>query len=83
MQQARSQTIAEVGEAPKVRKAGTILSPHLEQLDTGGMIVELDNMNSATRGDQPLTGKVKIYLSEPFEPEFLTMQINGFLRSQV
>ena len=67
--------------APGVKRAGTILSPHLEVLEHGGMVVELDNMRSAVACDQPLTGKIKIYLPEPFIPANLTILITGFLRS--
>ena len=68
---------------PGVKKAGTILSPHLEVLDSGGMIVHLDNMDKASPRDKPLTGRIKIWLSEPFEPANLTILITGFLRSQL
>ena len=68
---------------PGIKKAGTILSPHLEVLENGGMIVELDSMRTAASMDRSLRGRIKIYLPEPFEPANLTILITGFLRSQL
>mmetsp|Transcript_35121 Transcript_35121/g.42963 ORF Transcript_35121/g.42963 Transcript_35121/m.42963 type:complete len:121 (+) Transcript_35121:291-653(+) len=67
---------------PEVKKSGTILSPHIEVLKSGSMLIEFDNMQSAHRLDQRLTGKIKIWLAEPFEAANLTLSLNGFLRSQ-
>jgi len=40
-------------------------------------------MNTASPRDVPLTGRVKVYLPEPFEPANLTILITGFMRSQI
>lgn len=61
--------------------AGTILSPHLETITTGSMFIALDNPTHFKSVHEPLTGRIKINLSEAFEATKLTVTLIGFLRS--
>jgi len=45
------------------KKATTILSPHLETIDYGSMIIVLDNASSSLPINQPITGKIKVSLT--------------------
>ena len=49
-----------------VKKSGTILSPHLEILASGSMVIEFQNMASATAHNlaEPLQGRLLVYLAE-------------------
>lgn len=69
-------------QPPAVKKSSTILSPHIEVLEGGSMFIEFDNMERAHPLDSRLTGKVKVYLTQPFMPANLTLCIDGFARSQ-
>ena len=45
------------------------------------MIIVLDNSQSAHACDQPITGKIKVNLTEPFDATALTLNLSGFQRS--
>lgn len=45
------------------------------------MIIVLDNSSTSLSLRQPITGKVKVFLKEPFEAKALTMGLRGILRS--
>lgn len=64
-----------------VKKSNTILSPQLEVLANGSMMIEFDNMQTAHQLGQPLCGRLKIYLKENFEAINVTLNLIGFCRS--
>lgn len=59
----------------------TILSPHLEMIQTGSMHISLDSPGNSKSTHEPITGKIKINLTEPFEATKLTLTLIGYLRS--
>lgn len=59
----------------------TILSPHLVTIKTGSMRISLDNPGMTRSTHEPVTGKIKINLTEPFEAKKLTVTLIGYLRS--
>ena len=65
----------------ELKKANTILSPHLEALSSGSMMIEFDNMQTAHQLGEPLCGRVKIYLIDEFEAMNITLNLFGYLRS--
>lgn len=44
------------------KKATTILSPHLETITYGSMIIVLDNSQTSLAYNKPITGKIKVHL---------------------
>ena len=78
---ARSQTMAAFNYSADVKKSSTILSPHLEILASGSMVVCFDNMNTAHNLAEPLQGRLLIYLGEEFEAKNITINLIGYLRS--
>ena len=45
------------------KKATTILSPHLDTIDYGSIIIVLDNSDTSHNIDVPITGKIKVNLT--------------------
>mmetsp|Transcript_20783 Transcript_20783/g.25424 ORF Transcript_20783/g.25424 Transcript_20783/m.25424 type:complete len:96 (+) Transcript_20783:306-593(+) len=76
----RSQSMA-FNYSADVKKSGTILSPHLEILATGSMVIEFDNMMTAHKLKESLKGRIKLYLQEEFEAANITLNLIGYLRS--
>lgn len=64
------------------KKATTILSPHLETIETGSMTIVIEGQQTSLQIGKPIFGKVKVNLKEPFDARSLTMGITGFQRSQ-
>ena len=63
------------------KKATTILSSHLETISYGSMIIVLDNLQTSLSIEEPITGKIKVFLKEPFEAKSLTLGIRGIQRT--
>jgi len=63
------------------KTANTILSPHLEALSSGSMLIEFDNMQTAHQLGEPLCGRLKIYLQDDFEAKNITINLFGYVRS--
>lgn len=53
----------------------------METVTFGSMIIVLDNSSTSLSLGNPVTGKVKVFLKEPFEAKALTMGIRGIQRS--
>ena len=47
------------------KKATTILSPHLETIDFGSMLIVLDEESTSFAIGQPLSGKIMLIVQEP------------------
>ena len=63
------------------KKATTILSPHLETIETGSMEIILENSSTSMEIGKPITGMIKVNLKEPFEASAITLGVCGFQRS--
>ena len=63
------------------KKATTILSPHLETIDFGSMLIVLNDESTSFEIGQPLSGKIKVNLKMPFDASALTLGFCGFQRS--
>ena len=63
------------------KKATTILSPHLETISYGSMIIVLDNSQTSLPYNKPITGKIKVNLKSAFDAKALTLGIRGYQRS--
>jgi hypothetical protein len=59
----------------------TILSPHLETISTGSMIICLDNPDYSRSVHEPVSGKIKLNLKAPFDASRLTITLVGYVRS--
>jgi len=84
VQLGRSKTMAIFDPNAKssaVKKSKTILSPDLDILDNGSMMIEFDNMHTAHELGTPLCGRLKFYLQEDFEALNITLNLLGFCRS--
>ena len=66
-----------------LKKSNTILSPHLEILANGTMMIELENMLTAHRIGDPLNGCLKINLKDEFKALNITLNLIGFCRSHL
>ena len=63
------------------KKAGTILSPHLETLSSASMLIEFENMETAHKLGDVLRGRIKVNFREEFVACDVSLQLVGFLRS--
>lgn len=63
------------------KQATTILSSHLDTLPSGSMIIVLDNSMTSLSIAEPVTGKIKVNLKDPFKAKALTLGIRGIQRS--
>ena len=65
----------------QVKKAKTILTPHLEAGPQGSMLIVLDNQRTSHPINEPITGKIKVHLHQPFDVNAITLSLAGFQRS--
>ena len=63
------------------KKSKTILTPHLEVGSFGSMLIVLDNTTTSHPINEPISGKVKVNLNEPFDANAVTLSLCGFQRS--
>lgn len=63
------------------KKSKTILTPHLEVGSFGSMLIVLDNTATSHPINEPISGKIKVNLNEPFEANAVTLSLCGFQRS--
>ena len=45
------------------------------------MIIVLDNSQSSHACNRPITGKIKVHLTEPFDASAITLNLCGYQRS--
>lgn len=63
------------------KKATTILSPNLETIDYGSIIIVLDNSQTSLPIDQAISGKIKVNLFKEFDASAITLNLCGYQRS--
>ena len=64
------------------KKADTILTPDCDVITTGSMLIVLVNSQTSHPCNMPITGKIKVNLTEPFDAKALTLNLSGYERSQ-
>lgn len=83
----RTSSVMDGGEELKLnyqkpgKKATTILSPHLDTIDYGNIIIVLDNSQTSLNIDEPITGKIKVNLTKEFDASAITLNLCGYQRS--
>lgn len=63
------------------KKSDTILTPHLELLGSGGMVIEFENMATPHDSTKPLKGRILLYLQEGFLAKNIIINLIGHLRT--
>lgn len=63
------------------KKAKTILTPHLDIITHGSLLIVLDNNRSSHPVNEPISGKIMVNLSQPFDVNAVTLSLCGFQRS--
>ena len=65
-----------------VKKSDTILTPYCDVITTGSMIIVLDDFETSHPLNEPITGKIRVNLTEPFDAKAVTLKLSGYERSQ-
>ena len=63
------------------KKADTILTPYCDVINTGSMLIVLDSSQTSHPCNQPIKGKIKVNLTEPFDAKAITLNLSGYERS--
>ena len=58
------------------------MTPHCDVINSGSMIIVLDNNQTSHPCNEPITGKIKVNLTEPFDAKAVTLNLSGYERSQ-